>query len=242
MANRVPIDNVEHASLRVAVRHSAEHGDSVNQTLVVPTEFEDVQREYSIFIRKDQNDQFVAVALLGLDKGENLFLREGRWDARYIPAVHRRGPFFLGVRETQGEGEAKRELAVHVDLDDPRVGDEAGEPLFKEHGGNAPYLDHVSRALQTIHEGMAAATPMFALLKELGLIQPIEIEAQLGDGQTYKIPSLFTIGMQQLQGLTGVQLERLHRSGFLAPAIFIRSSLPNMNRLIDLKKRQLELA
>lgn len=242
MANRVPLDNVEHASLRVAVRHGAEHGDCVNQTLVVPTEFEDVQREYSIFIRKDQNDQFVAVALLGLDKGENLFLKEGKWNAGYIPAVHRRGPFFLGVRERESEGAAKRELAVHVDLDDARVGDDEGQPLYKEHGGNAPYLDHVTRALETIHEGMAAATPMFALLEELGLIQPIEIEAQIGDGQTYSIPSLFTIGMQQFQALTGAQLERLHRSGFLAPTIFIRSSLPNMNRLIDLKKRKLELA
>jgi hypothetical protein len=242
MANRVPVDNVEHANLRVAVHHGADHGDSVNQTLVVPTEFEDVQREYPIFIRKDQNDQFVAVALLGLDKGENLFLEAGKWGARYIPAVHRRGPFFLGVRNNDAEGEVRRELAVHVDLDDPRVGDPDGQPLFKEHGGNAPYLDHVTRALETIHEGMAAATPMFALLEELGLIQPIEIDAQVGDGRTYSIPSLYTIGMQQFQALTGTQLDRLHRSGFLAPAIFIRSSLPNVNRLIDLKKRKLELA
>ena len=241
MPNRVPLDNVDHQSLRVALARALDQ-DRVNQALVVPTEFEEVQRDFSIFIRKDQDGKFVAIALLGLDRGENLFLEDDRWTSRYVPAAHRRGPFFLGVREAHGQGEANRELAVHIDLDDPRVGAESGEPLFKEHGGNSPYLDHVTQTLRTLHEGLSAAPHMFALLDELGLIQPIEIEAQLGDGKSYHLPSLFTIGMEQLQALSGDQLERLHRSGFLAPTIFIRSSLPNLNRLIDLKKRKLALA
>ena len=242
MPNRVPVDNVDHAGMRVAVRHGADFGDAVNQTLVVPTEFEDVQREFPIFIRKDADGNWVAVALLGLDKGENLFLNEGGWASQYVPAVHRRGPFFLGVRDSEVAGEARQELAVHLDLDDPRVGDDQGQPLFKEHGGNSPYLDHVTRALHSIHEGMSAAPAFYAMLEEFGLIQPVEIEAQLGDGKSYTIPSLFTIGMVQFQALKGAELERLSRSGFLAPTIFIRSSLPNMNRLIDLKKRKLGLA
>jgi hypothetical protein len=45
--------------------------------------------------------------------------------------------------------------------------------------------------------------------------------------------------MEQIQALTGADLERLHRSGFLAPTIFIRASLPNLNRLIELKRRKL---
>jgi len=53
------------------------------------------------------------------------------------------------------------------------------------------------------------------------------------------VTSMFTIGMEQLRALKGPELDRLHRSGFLAPTIFIRSSLPNLNRLIDLKKRKL---
>ncbi|MFL6735278.1 MAG: SapC family protein [Sphingomicrobium sp.] len=238
LSNRVPLDNVEHQGLRVALRGSPEI-DQVNQTLVVPTEFEDVQREYPIFIRKDSADQFVAVALLGLEKGENLFLTDGAWTSNYIPAVHRRGPFFLGVRESEGPDQASRELAVHVDLDDSRVGDERGQPLFKDHGGNAPYLDHVTDALHTIHEGLGAAPALFATLDELGLMQPVEIEVDLGDGLTVSLPPMFTIGMERFQALSGAELERLHRSGFLAPAIFIRSSLPNLTRLIDIKKRKL---
>ncbi len=238
MPNRVPLDNVEHGSLRVSLRRSPDL-DHVNQTLVVPAEFEEVQREYPIFLRKDQDGGFVAVALLGLEKGENLFIENERWNAHYIPATHSRGPFFLAMRETEELGQTRRELAVHVDLDDPRVGSEDGEPLFKEHGGNTAYLDHVTSRLQLIHEGLSAASQMYALLDELGLIQPIELELQLGGGACYHVTSMFTIGMEQFQTLTGKDLERLHRSGFLAPTIFIRSSLPNLNRFVEVKKRKL---
>ena len=238
MPNRVPLDNVEHRSLRVAPDFSTEL-DHVNQALVVPGEFEEVQREYPIFIRKDQDDQFVAVALLGLEKGENLFVEGERWKARYIPATHSRGPFFLGARETEELGQTRQELAVHIDLDDPRVSTEDGELLFREHGGNSAYLEHVTSKLHLIHDGLVLAKQMYALLDELRLIQPMELELQLGDGTCYHVRSMFTIGMEQFQALTGADLERLHRSGFLAPTIFIRSSLPNLNRLVELKKRKL---
>ena len=236
MPNRVPLDNVEHQSLRVVPTQLPDR-DNVNQALVVPGEYEEVQREYPIFIRKDQDGRFVAVALLGFDKSENLFLDGGQWDARYIPASISRGPFFLGLREAP-EG-AEPELAVHVDLDDPRVGAGDGELLFKEHGGSSPYLDHVTSKLHLVHEGLVAAPQMFALFDELGLIQPIDIDVQLGDGTHYHLSAMFTIGMEQFQALTSDQLDRLHRSGFLAPAIFIRSSLPNLNWLVERKKRRL---
>jgi len=240
LPNRVPLDNVEHASLRVTPCGSPEL-DNVNQALVVPAEFEEIQREYPIFIRKDQDGQFLTVALLGLEKGENLFLDEGRWISRYVPASHSRGPFYLGVRETE-ELQTGRELAVHIDLDDARVGTVEGEPLFREHGGNSAYLDHVTSRLHLIHEGLAVAPQMLAAFDELGLIQPIDAEVQLDDGTCYHLRSMLTIGMKQFQALPSDALERLHRSGFLAPAVFIRSSLPNLNRLVELKKRKLGLA
>jgi len=239
LPNCVRLDNVEHQSLRVETDPSAQHYN-VNQVLVVPGEFEEIQREYPIFIRKDQGGEFIAVALLGMDKGENLFFDGEQRDARYIPASISRGPFFLGL--SKAEERAEVETAVHIDLDDPRVGVEAGEFLFREHGGSSAYLDYVTGRLHLIHEGLAAAPRMFALFDELRLIQPIDIDVQLGEGTRYQLSAMFTIGMEQFQALTIDELDRLHRSGFLAPAIFIRSSLPNLNRLVDRKKRKQGMA
>ena len=236
VAKRVVLDNVEHHALRVAPRGSPDL-DRVNQTLLVPAEFEEAQREYPIFFRKDAEGKFVAIALLGFEKGENLFLDGDRWNARYIPAAHRRGPFFLGVRETEELGETRRELALHIDLDDPRVGESEGEPVFKPHGGNSPYLEYVMHALYTVHDGLRVAPAMFAAFEEFGLIQPVELNVEIGDGLTYSIPNFFTIGADQFSALGGEALERLHRSGFLAAAVHVRSSLANVERLIERKSR-----
>src|SRR5439155_25882085 len=86
MAKHTPLDNVEHAQLRVDER-AAPESVAVNQALVVPSEFEQLQREYPILFRRDADGEFQAVSILGLDRGENLFLSDGEWAARYIPAT-----------------------------------------------------------------------------------------------------------------------------------------------------------
>ena len=235
MANRVLLNNVDHHALKVIPRYSAEFGHAVNQVLVVPTEFEDAQREYPIFFRADDEGAFHAVAILGLDRGENLFLGEEGWQSRYIPAVMRRGPFFIGARDEEQSGEGRKEAAIYVDLDDPRISESEGEPLFLPHGGNSPYLEQVTEALHRVHEGLQVAPAMFAAFAEMNLIRPVAVDVEIGDGTRYNLPNLHSIDAEALRGLGGQELERLHRSGFLAAAILVRSSLANLNRLIELK-------
>jgi hypothetical protein len=85
MTNRVLLNNIDHGTLRVITRRSAEFGDNINQALVFPTEFEELQREYPIFFRKDPNGDYQSVVLLGLDRDENLFLDETGWPATSPP-------------------------------------------------------------------------------------------------------------------------------------------------------------
>src|SRR5262245_31107251 len=99
MTNHVLLNNVDHHDLRVIVRHGPEFGDSVNQLLVFPTEFESLQREYPIFFRRDQDGSYQPVVLLGLDREENLFLDAGEWRASYVPALAQRGPFSIALQE-----------------------------------------------------------------------------------------------------------------------------------------------
>jgi hypothetical protein len=232
MARRVELDNVEHARLRVAAR--ASNDLLVNQALVVPSEFEELQREYPILFRKDADGGYQAVALLGLDRGENLFLRGEAWIAHYVPATLRRGPLFLAV----GEGEAD-DPGIVIELDDPRVSETEGEPLFLAHGGAGPFLQQAAQALRTVHEGLESSRRMFALFNELDLIAPVEIDVELGDGTRYRIPNVFTVSGERFAELNGVALEELNRTGFLGAAIYVRSSLANINRLIELKTRAL---
>jgi hypothetical protein len=227
MTRLIKLDNVDHADLRVAILYGAANGDAVNQVLVFPTEFEQLQREFPIIFRRDERSGFYAVALLGLDMDENLFLGEGGWTTRYVPAVQQRGPFHL------------RDGAIHVDLDDPRVGGDVGEPLYLQHGGDAPYLRHVSAVLDAIRAGAEATGHFFAALDEAGLIRPVSLNVEVGEGTSYTIADVFTVDEEKLAALDGGTLERLNRAGFLRAATMAAASLAGIARLIELKTRKL---
>lgn len=233
--NRVLLNNVDHADLRVIAAHGVAFGDGVNQTLLLPTEFEAAQREYPILIRKDAAGAYQAVALLGLDRDENLFLDETGWNARYIPAVQRRGPFSIALQRDERGGEPRP--MIHVDLDHPRISAE-GEPLFLSAGGNSPYLQSVSQTLGQIHDGLEIAGPMFAAFEQYALIEPIDIEIKLDDSTSYAVPDVYTIAPDRLNALSGEALERLHQSGLLRAAQWIVSSMGNIEDLIARKNRR----
>jgi hypothetical protein len=230
--NTVQLNNVDHGALRVARRYSAEFGHSVNQALLSPAEFEEAQREYPILFRRDEEGEFQAIVLLGLDRGENVFLAADQWNARFIPAEVRRGPFFLRQVEDDSGTAA---LAPFIDLDDPRVGQGEGEPLFLSLGGNAPYLDEVITALRIMQAWAAETRAMFSVFLEFDLIQPVNIQIQLADGMEYRIPEVFSVDAAQFSSLSPERLKRLQASGFLPHAIFARSSLANVSRIIELR-------
>jgi len=229
MPNRVVLNNVDHRDLTVALQHGGAFGDAVNQVTVFPTEFEAAQREFPILFRRGA-DELEAVALLGLDRDENLFLEGDRWTSRHIPLLQQRGPFSIGMG-----GDLQDEPLLHIDLDDPRVDVPGGTLLFLPQGGNGPYLEHVSQLLRLIHGGVDAARSMYAAFDALGLIEPIALELMLDEEARYAITGHEVLARERLASLGGVELETLNQEGFLAPAFLIAASLGNVGQLIDRK-------
>ncbi|MBB5518938.1 SapC family protein [Amphiplicatus metriothermophilus] len=237
MSRMALLNNIDHADLRVITRHAAEFGDNINQALVFPTEFEEVQREYPIFFRKDENGAFQSVALLGFDRGENLFLDENGWNARYVPAVQARGPFSIALRRGD-QADAAPEPMIHVDLDHPRLSETEGESVFLPQGGNSPYLERVAHVLRVIHRGAEMSRAMFAVFEACDLLDPVTVEIKLSESEKVTIPDRFTISRERLQRLSGEKLETLHQSGFLYAAFMAAASLGNVSRLIEMKNRK----
>ncbi len=238
MTNTVLLDNVAHHDLRVLPGFSDAFGDGVNMAIAFPTEFVWLQREYPIVFRRDEQEGLQAVVLLGLDRGDNLFLDgNGGWNARYVPAVQRRGPFLVGLHG-DGDGSKPPEAKVHVDLDHPKVSRSEGEPLFLEHGGQSPLLQRMTRVLQLIVQGTELAGPMFAAFESEGLLEPLEMKASLADGTEYTISGFLGIDAERLAGLDGAALERLHTPGWLNLAFMVSNSLGNIEWLIELKNRK----
>ncbi len=239
MANYVLLNNVQHKDLRVIAQFSAAYGDNVGSTIIFPTEYADIQKEYPILFQiNPDTGKYQSIALLGLSQHENLFLhRNGEWNASYVPAVIARGPFLIGFQEDPNDSDNK-EPVIHVDMESPKVSLTEGAPVFLEFGGNSPYLDSITRSLKDIYDGSAISDAMFQAFTELGLIEPVNIEIKLNDGTLHRLNGNHTINRDKLANLTGDELFQLNRAGFLAAAFLVTSSLGNIQKLINIKNQK----
>ncbi len=235
MTNVVLLDNIEHGNLKVGGERGEAFDDHVNQVLVFPNEFRALQREYPIVFRRDASGDFQSVALLGLERDENLFLSNGVWHAGYMPAVQARGPFSIGLKKPVAGAQEEASPVIRIDLDNPAVGTEEGHPLFLPQGGYSPYLEGIMEVLKTLHTGVAFSKAFFIALEELDLIEPATLEIKISDSQQYSVPDVFSINEQRFQNLHGNDLEKLHLAGLLAPCVWVMSSLDNIRSLVERK-------
>lgn len=234
--SRTPVllNNVDHHDIRILTARGAAWGDHVNEVTVFPTEFEALARDYTILFRRTDDGALRASVLLGLDRGENLFVEDGSWHARFVPALMQRGPFSIGVPAPGEPGEPM----IHIDLSDPRVSRTEGEPVFRDHGGNAPFLDHVSGILRTIYAGQQIMPAMVNAFADAGLIEQASFDLDLGDGRRYAIPDVFILSAERFAALDGAALATLHAGDFLRCAVCAIMSLGNMSALVDRKRER----
>ncbi len=242
MSNIELLDNVKHKDLRVDPGYAAEYGDSVNQVLVFPSEFVELQKEYPILLKKDSDSgSYQAVVILGLNRDENLFLDEGGWHAHYVPAVQARGPFSIGLRKEREGDEERVEPLIQVDMDSPRIRPE-GTSVFLPHGGNSEYLQRISKVLRVIQEGWAAARTLYPTLEKMGLIEPVNININLSETERYSIENYYSVSEDKLMELDGNQLKTLNDVGYLQAAHYLLASQTNISRLLARKNRKRDAA
>ncbi len=235
MSKFVPLDEVAHADLKVEFGTYLQPELSLNQVPIYPTEFISVSREFPIFFRKNEQGQFFAIALLGLDKDENLFLDESkRWSSRYVPAVVERGPFALAVPAGE-EGNPEAEAVLHLDIEDPRVGQSSGERLFLPHGGQAPYLKLVSNVMRRIHVGASMTKAFFDGLAKYELIEPMTVQATMSEELQYTVPDLYSVSKEKLIQLSAEALFDLNSTGLLEHCFAISGSAENFSHIVNLK-------
>lgn len=229
MSKFTTLDSVIHAKIKIKPVFGKEYGDCINQSLVFPTEFQDLQREYPIFFRQSSKDKFHAVVILGLDKDENLYLKSDKWEAKYIPAMQQRGPFALE------QAVDNNEPLIKLNLNDSRAGEVEGESIFLPHGGYSVFFKETLKALQRIHVGAAIADDFFMHLKAFNLLEPVTVQAALSETQSYTLSDLYTISRTRMAELSGDELYKLNQLGLLEHCFSVLSSTGNMSKIVEMK-------
>src|SRR5690606_25081027 len=200
MARYELLNNTAHKDLRISTRFGEEFGDNTGVVQVFPTEFAELQREYPIFFRQVEDGGFEAVALLGFEQHENLFVRDGGWHAAYLPGLIARGPFLIGFQEQVVDRQLRNEPVIYVGLGQPRVTrGQDGHPVFLAQGGHSPYLERINTVLRGINHGVEASKAMIAAFQQLDLIQPMQMEVRFDESNAVNLSGLYGIDRERLE-------------------------------------------
>ncbi|MBT8140978.1 MAG: SapC family protein [Gammaproteobacteria bacterium] len=233
MSNHIALSRAEHREIRINTDHSVELGDAVMSCVTTPNEFRSVQNHYPILFQLNaERDEYRTVALFGFTQGENLFLQNGKWDARYRPLAIDIQPFLIGLPK-EGQGDHQ----VHVDMDSPRVNLEHGTRVFDQDGNATEYLEKITQKLHALHNGYQSCPAFINYLNKYELIEPLVLEIELLDGSVNRLVGFHGINEEKLQALDGYALNELHQKNYLLPIFMILASMSNIVDLVERKNQ-----
>jgi hypothetical protein len=174
------------------------------------SEFAAALRDYPIvFRRREQDGGFEAMAILGMQEGQNLFVMpDGRWDRRtYMPVYVRRYPFCM-VDVAGGSGSGERMICV-----DPQAVAPDGERMFDEAGVALPHWTVFERLLNEYQDELARAHRLGTTLHELQVLAPFSLRADLSSGFSLSLDGMYRVDRNKLGALDAQPLRSLIAGG-----------------------------
>jgi hypothetical protein len=224
MTHVVVLNSLVHRTVRVQAEAAAKFGDNQRFVQVVVTEFPLLVTHYPILFSKDADTgAFFCGAMLGIDEGENLFLKQGGGHEGYRPLNLQRAPFFVSGDD------------LAIDLDHPRVGADLGQVLFSEGGEPTPYLESIKAAFQQLKPGIEMTKRFIETLLKLNLLEPVDIVLGFDDGSKRNLVDLYTVNQEVLRALPDDSVVELFRRGYLQLIYLLIASLKQIPVLAQKK-------
>jgi hypothetical protein len=193
-----------------------------------------VQRHYPIVFSIGEKP--VPIALMGLNEGVNVFLKEDGHPHNpsiYIPAYIRRYPFLLARLRPDSD-----EMSLCFDPTAGSVGDfEEGQPLFE---GENP-TDATKSILEFCEQFEAAGQRTSAFVDELvraGLLMDGEVAIQpTGSEQPYIYRGFKMVDEDKFKELRGDELRKMNQNGMLT---LIFAHLFSLSQMREVFAKQVE--
>jgi hypothetical protein len=225
-----PLHNVEHKDFKIKNGFNADLVKDQHLVPVVAHEFARVANEYPIvFVKNNETGEFQPVAMLGLEPGENLIVKDGKWQGAYLPHALTRSPLVLSKNP-----ENEEQLFVGINESSDLVNKEEGNALFDEKGEETDYLKRRKEGLVSFVEfsQVTAAFTKFLTDKELLMPQTLTLEIK---GEKRDINGIYLIDEKKMNELSDEDFLDIRKRGFLPPIYSFLTSMPQVNRLARLK-------
>ncbi len=179
-----------------------------------------------LFMKDSESGRFRLVALFGLGPDTNFFIVNDQWQATYLPLKAMGAPFHL----------AGPEKALCIDEASDLVSTDTGIALFSEDGDETAELSRIQSMFDYMRSDLDAADDFVAALVGLGLIRPLSITLEFGEGASEHIEGLYSISPPRLGALDDAAIVDLHRSNFLDKIHIIINSLSQLSRIKQLSQ------
>ena len=231
MSNFVALHNQLHQPLRINTQLIESLGASNNMVPVVLSEFLRLVVHYPIaFTKSSETGNFLCVALLGFEEGENLFWHNNQWQSIYTPLNIMRQPFFIGQENNQ--------TVICIDTESSTLNTGQGEAIFDTSGQETDYLQKIKSRLAELLDGESHTQNFIKALLALNLIMPMALDIRFANAQQQRVQGLYTINEEQLAQLDANQLFILQQQGHLQSIYTMIASLGQIYALIQ-KKNEL---
>ncbi|MTI44447.1 SapC protein [Roseibium hamelinense] len=207
-----PISRERHAPKRWARFQNYNFAREEAIAPIVAAEFPKAVHAFPVGFLKD-GDAFYPVAVLGIERGKNLYVGpDGKWIGGYTPAILRGYPFRIGQTEDGNQ-------LLCIDEDSGLVTDgPEGEPFFAEDGSLSPEISKILDFLGQTHQNRQATLKVCALLAQKKLITEWPITVRTADGDQ-TLDGLYRVDEAALNALPADAFEEVRQAGAL-PLIY----------------------
>ena len=195
------------------------------------TEFAVACRDYPIaFIGTGTDGNFVAMAVLGLENQQNLFIApDGGWDAAvYVPAYVRRYPFCMTRVTVDGREQPERVACV-----EKRALSDRGEALYDAKGESLPAWEERRKLLFEYEADLQRCEELCREIAQLQLLETFTMQAVTNQGSPVAMSGMYRVAEERLAALAPEKLKELAQKGILARVYAHLISLANFGRLLD---------
>lgn len=229
MAKLVALNSRSHLNIRVDTSRIEEVGADLNMVPVYVSEFLKLVVHYPILFSKNfETGQFVCIALLGFEEGQNLFWQNAKWHSIYTPLSITRHPFFVSENDA-----SNADYIVCIDMDNHAVNETHGERLFENNGKATHFLELAQSSLIELVKGEKQTAELIEVLLTLELMLPLSLEITFNNGDNKNIKGLYSVDEDKLANLSSDGFETLRNSGFIQAVYTQVASLGQIYALIN---------
>ncbi len=220
------INREEDKKLKVAPIEGFSYAADLRDCIITVSEFYEAAKSQPIVFAKNEQGEFLALALMGLTTDKNLFVNEdGTWRAgEYVPAFVRRYPFIYVAHDGD-------KLTLAIDHDHKAVNKRKGEALFDDEGEASEYTNRVIDFLNQYQQASLHTQAMIKMLDDKGLLEDATAK-MVQNGEPVNLTGFMRVNEERLSALGNSEVLDLIKSGAYKWVVAHLMSLSNFNKLL----------